>query len=150
MRSTAGRRQQPSVCPCPSAEGTTGTRPSQEQLLPGAGALRAEMRARAQPGTTSDPTSSDDREARQDGFYRDNRITESQHGRGWKGPLWVIQSNPPAEAGSPTVGCRGDLTDQAHPTATLWSTERFVSHHTDLPSPFSGSSRQPFFSRFSR
>ena len=36
-----------------------------------------------------------------------HRITESQNGRGWKGPLWVIQSNPPAEAGSPTVGCRG-------------------------------------------
>ena len=35
------------------------------------------------------------------------RITESQRGRGWKGPLWVIYSNPPAEAGSPTVGCRG-------------------------------------------
>jgi len=34
-------------------------------------------------------------------------ITESQNGRGWKGPLWVIYSNPPAEAGPPTVGCRG-------------------------------------------
>jgi len=31
-------------------------------------------------------------------------FTESQNGRGWKGPLWVIQSNPPAEAGSPTAG----------------------------------------------
>ena len=28
------------------------------------------------------------------------RITESQNVRGWKGPLWVIYSNPPAEAGS--------------------------------------------------
>jgi len=37
----------------------------------------------------------------------DEGITESQNGRGWKGPLWVIWSNPPAEAGSPTVGCRG-------------------------------------------
>ena len=36
-----------------------------------------------------------------------HRITESQDGRGWKGPLWVTQSNPPAEAGSPIVGCRG-------------------------------------------
>jgi len=27
----------------------------------------------------------------------------SQNGRGWKGPLWVIQSNPPAQAGSPSV-----------------------------------------------
>ena len=35
------------------------------------------------------------------------RITESQNGRGWKGPLWVIYSNPPAEAGSPTAGCTG-------------------------------------------
>ena len=34
-------------------------------------------------------------------------LTESQNGRGWKGPLWVIQSNPPAEAGSPTAGCTG-------------------------------------------
>ena len=34
-------------------------------------------------------------------------VTESQNGRGWNGPLWVIWSNPPAEAGSPTVGCRG-------------------------------------------
>ena len=36
-----------------------------------------------------------------------HRITESQNGRGWKGPLWVIWSNPPAEAGSPTAGCTG-------------------------------------------
>ena len=34
-------------------------------------------------------------------------VTGSQNGRGWKGPLWVTQSNPPAEAGSPTVGCTG-------------------------------------------
>ena len=32
---------------------------------------------------------------------------ESQNGRGWKGPLWVTQSNPPAKAGSPTAGCTG-------------------------------------------
>jgi len=31
-------------------------------------------------------------------------ITESQNGRGWKGPLRVTQSNPPAEAGSPRAG----------------------------------------------
>ena len=37
----------------------------------------------------------------------DHRITESQNSRGWKGPLWVIYSNPPAEAGSPTAGCTG-------------------------------------------
>ena len=36
-----------------------------------------------------------------------HRITESQNSRGWKGPLWVIQSNPPAKAGSPTAGCTG-------------------------------------------
>jgi len=35
------------------------------------------------------------------------RITESQNGRGWKGPLWVTQSNPPAQAGSPRAGCTG-------------------------------------------
>ena len=34
-------------------------------------------------------------------------FTESQNGRGWKGPLWVISSNSPAEAGSPTAGCTG-------------------------------------------
>ena len=35
----------------------------------------------------------------------DHRIT--QNSRGWKGPLWVTQSNPPAEAGSPTASCTG-------------------------------------------
>ena len=34
-------------------------------------------------------------------------ITESQNSRGWKGPLWVTQSNPPAEAGAPRAGCTG-------------------------------------------
>jgi len=29
---------------------------------------------------------------------------QSQNVWGWKGPLWVTQSNPPAEAGSPTAG----------------------------------------------
>ena len=37
--------------------------------------------------------------------------TESQSGQGWKGPLSVIQSNPPAEAGSPTAGCTGPHPD---------------------------------------
>ena len=36
-------------------------------------------------------------------------IVISLNGRGWKGPLWVIWSNPPAEAGSPTTGCTGPL-----------------------------------------
>jgi len=36
-----------------------------------------------------------------------HRITESQNGRGWKRPLWVMESNPPAETGSPTAGCTG-------------------------------------------
>jgi len=35
------------------------------------------------------------------------KITESQNSRGWKGSLWVIQSNPPAKAGSPRAGCTG-------------------------------------------
>jgi len=37
-----------------------------------------------------------------------NALVVSQNVRGWKGPLWVIWSNPPAEAGSPTAGtwCR--------------------------------------------
>ena len=28
-------------------------------------------------------------------------ITESQHGRGWQGPLWVTQSNPLPKQGHP-------------------------------------------------
>jgi len=38
---------------------------------------------------------------------QNHRITESQNGRGWKGPLWIIWSNPTAEAGLPTAGCTG-------------------------------------------
>ena len=34
-------------------------------------------------------------------------FTESQNVQGWKGPLWVTQSNPPAKAGSPRAGCTG-------------------------------------------
>ena len=40
-------------------------------------------------------------------FAPNPRITESQNGRGWKGPLWVTQPTPPAEAGSPRAGCTG-------------------------------------------
>ena len=36
-----------------------------------------------------------------------HRITEPQNVRGWKGPLWVTPTNPPAEAGSPRAGCTG-------------------------------------------
>jgi len=32
---------------------------------------------------------------------RRQRITESQHGRGWKGPLWVTQPNPLPQQGHP-------------------------------------------------
>jgi len=31
---------------------------------------------------------------RRDTESQNHRITESQNGRGWKGPLWVTQSNP--------------------------------------------------------
>ena len=31
----------------------------------------------------------------------DHRISESQHGRGWQGPLWVTQSNPLPKQGHP-------------------------------------------------
>ena len=34
-------------------------------------------------------------------------LQELQNGRGWKGPLGIIQSNPSAEAGSPEAGCTG-------------------------------------------
>jgi len=37
-------------------------------------------------------------------------FTESQNGQDWKGPVWSIWSNPPAEAGSPTAGCTGPRT----------------------------------------
>jgi len=33
------------------------------------------------------------------------RITESQNRRGWKGPLGISYSSPPAKAVSPTAGC---------------------------------------------
>jgi len=33
-----------------------------------------------------------------------HRLTESQNGQGWKGPLGIIKFNPPAKAGSPTAG----------------------------------------------
>ena len=36
-----------------------------------------------------------------------HRITESQNVRGWKGPLWVVQLNPLAQARSSTAGCTG-------------------------------------------
>jgi len=35
-------------------------------------------------------------------------ITESQNVRAWEGPLWVTESNPPAEAGSLRVGSASD------------------------------------------
>ena len=37
----------------------------------------------------------------------DRLVTKSQNVRGWKGPLWVTQPNPPAKAGSPRAGCTG-------------------------------------------
>jgi len=44
--------------------------------------------------------------------YLDTRhVTESQNVRGWKGPLWITQSNPPTEAGSPRAGCTGPCPD---------------------------------------
>ena len=46
MRSVAGWRRQPPVCPYMSAEGTADTRSSREQLLLGADALKEEMWAR--------------------------------------------------------------------------------------------------------
>ena len=34
------------------------------------------------------------------------RITESQHGRGWQGPLWVTQPNPLPKQGHPEQGAQ--------------------------------------------
>jgi len=36
-------------------------------------------------------------------------IAVSQNVRRQKGPLWIISSNPPAKAGSPTAGCTGQV-----------------------------------------
>lgn len=38
---------------------------------------------------------------------KSQHITESQNGWGWEGPLEVILSNPPAQAGSPRAGWQG-------------------------------------------
>jgi len=32
---------------------------------------------------------------------------KSQNCRDWKGPLWIIWSNPSDKAESPTAGCKG-------------------------------------------
>jgi len=37
------------------------------------------------------------------------RLTESQTGRGWKGPLEVILSNPPAQAGPPRAAAQASV-----------------------------------------
>ena len=37
---------------------------------------------------------------------RKHRITESQHGRGWQGPLWVTQPNPLPKQGHPEQGAQ--------------------------------------------
>ena len=47
------------------------------------------------------------------------QATVSQCGRSWKGPLWVIQSNPPAQAGSPRAGCT-----RPHPGGSAISPEK--------------------------
>jgi len=44
------------------------------------------------------------KEAREASESSESDITDSQNGRGWKRPLWVIQSNLPAEAGLPRAG----------------------------------------------
>jgi len=56
-----------------------------------------------------------------------SRITGPQNGRGWKGPLWVTQSNPPAEAGSPRAGCTGPC-----PGRVWISPEKQTSEHFPL------------------
>ena len=60
---------------------------------------------------------------------------ESQNGRGWKWPLWIIQSNSPAEAGSPRAGYTGP-----HPGG-LWispgkeNSQRLWETCSSAPSP---------------
>ena len=55
---------------------------------------------------------------------QNHRTTESQNSRGWKGPLWVTQSNPPAQAGSPRAGCTGP-----------WSGGSWISPEKETPQP---------------
>ena len=75
------------------------------------------------------------------GWRLNHRITESQNSRGWKGPLWVIQSNPPAEAGSSTAGCTGpcplhNLPGQPVPVLRHPQREEVLPHvQTELPVP---------------
>ena len=64
------------------------------------------------------------------------RITESQNGGGWKGPLWVTQSNPAAEAGSPTAGCTGPCCQSAPRLGTAPGTRRQPEGFPD-PTPTS-------------
>jgi len=64
-------------------------------------------------------------------------ITESQHGRGWQGPLWVTQSNPLPKQGHPEQAAQ-DLVklweDQERAKLALGSQQRRrASHLTLLP-----------------
>ena len=58
------------------------------------------------PGLTRPRPPADPTDTRA-GLVPGHSITESQNSRGWQGPLWVTQSNPPAQAGSPRAGCTG-------------------------------------------
>lgn len=43
-----------------------------------------------------------------------HRITQCQHGRGWKGSMKVIWSDPPAQALPARAGCPGPHQEKIH------------------------------------
>jgi len=47
------------------------------------------------------PLSKDKEKSSHHAQQKFHRITESQHGRGWQGPLWVTQSKPLPKQGHP-------------------------------------------------
>jgi len=57
-----------------------------------------------------------------------------------KGPLWVIQSNPPAEAGSPTAGCTGPCPGGSWISPERETPQRPWAACSSAPSPSEGRS----------
>jgi len=91
---------------CPSGAGRFQARSGAARVL--VFARRDRRPAQGSPGSRQEPPGRSVPGALRAVFQGSAEVvTESQNGQGWKGPLWVTQSNPPAEAGSPTVGCRG-------------------------------------------
>ena len=73
-------------------------------------------------------------------ILQNHRITETQNGRGWKGPLWVIKSKHPDEAGSPTAGCIGPRPGGSWISPEKESTQPLWGACSRAPSPSEGRS----------